>query len=144
MKRVFACMALILGLALAALPCAAEAAGQKVRLTFGQKTAVVELNGNTASRDFASLLPLTLKLEDYNNTEKISYLPRKLQTKGSPNSCDPVRGMFTYYAPWGNLAIFVRDFRHSNGLVPMGTVISGMDDLAGAPDGVSVVMEAID
>ena len=102
----------------------------RVRMLLGQHEAVVALQDNPASRDFLSLLPLTLTFEDYNRIEKISTLPRKLQTAGAPSSCDPDVGTFAYYAPWGNLSLFYRDFRHSPGLIPLGHVESGMEALA--------------
>lgn len=63
-----------------------------------------------AARDFASLLPLNLIIEDYASTEKISDLPKRLSTEGSPDG----------FAPWGNLAIFYRHFRYSPGLIRIG------------------------
>lgn len=116
----------------------------QVRLIVGNEEAVVMLDDNPASRDFLSMLPLTLTFEDYNGTEKIGALPRKLDTQGAPSSCDPDVGSFTYYAPWGNLAIFYRDFRHSSGLVPLGHVNSGMETLAGIHDGVSIRLEKME
>ena len=117
---------------------------QQVRLSVGNKKAVVVLDDNPASRDFLSMLPLTLTFEDYNGTEKIGSLPRKLKAQDAPTSCDPDVGSFTYYAPWGNLAIFYRDFRHSNGLVPLGRVESGMEVLADMRDGVSIRLEKME
>jgi len=38
------------------------------------------LEDNATTRDFVALLPLTLTLRDYNRTEKISDLPKKLST----------------------------------------------------------------
>ena len=73
----------------------------------------------------------------------IGYLPEKLKTAGSPTSCDPEAGTFAYYAPWGNLAIFYRDFRHSEGLVPLGSIRSGLPHLTDMPDGVSVYLEPV-
>lgn len=102
----------------------------RVRMLFGDHEAVVSLVDNPSSRDFLSLLPLTMTFEDFNHIEKISVLPRKLQTAGAPSSCDPDVGTFAYYVPWGNLSIFYRDFRHSSGLVPLGHVEWGMEALA--------------
>ena len=123
-----------------------DIAGQsmQIRLSVGDKEAVAVLNDNPASRDFLSMLPLTLAFEDYNGTEKISTLPRKLNTQGAPSNCDPDVGSFTYYAPWGNLAIFYRDFRHSNGLVPLGHVESGMETLVDMRNGVSIRLEKME
>jgi NAD(P)-dependent dehydrogenase (short-subunit alcohol dehydrogenase family) len=79
------------------------------------------------SRDFISLLPLTLTVEDYNGTEKISNLAKKLSTKGAPDGVDPSVGDLAYYAPWGNLAIFYKDFGYSAGLVKLGRIDSGAE-----------------
>ena len=86
------------------------------------------------TQDFVSLLPLTLSLEDYAGTEKISALPRRLSTEGVPSGSDPSVGDITYYAPWGNLALFYRDFGYSSGLVILGKIDSGMEafDVPGA------------
>jgi hypothetical protein len=35
----------------------------------------------------------------------------------------------TYYAPWGNLALFHKDFRYSEGLVRLGRIDSGIEAL---------------
>ncbi len=75
------------------------------------------LDDTAAGRDFASLLPLTLTISDFHATEKISDLPRKLNIKGAPAGSEPAAGDITYYAPWGNLALFYRDFAYSDGLV---------------------------
>lgn len=87
------------------------------------------LNNSAAARDFASLLPLDLSLSDYASTEKVADLPHRLDTEGAPRSYQPSRGDITYYAPWGNLAIFYRDFRDSAGLVPLGRFDGDLDAL---------------
>jgi hypothetical protein len=38
-------------------------------------------------------------------------------------------GDFSYYAPWGNLAIFHKPFRYSAGLVRLGRVDTGVEIL---------------
>ena len=65
-----------------------------------------ELKDSEMTRDFISLLPLTVELADYSSTEKITYLPRKLLTRNSSSGIVPEIGDITYYAPWGNIAIF--------------------------------------
>jgi hypothetical protein len=87
------------------------------------------LTDNATSRDFVSLLPLKLKLEDYGETEKIGYLPRKLSTDGAPAGSDPLVGDVSYYAPWGNLALFRKDFRYSSGLIKLGRIDSSLEAL---------------
>lgn len=101
----------------------------RIRLTINGKSMTASLDDNASARDFLSMLPLTLTLSDYASTEKIADLPRKLSTQGAPAGIDPDVGDITYYAPWGNLAIFYRDFGYANGLVHLGRIKSGMEAL---------------
>ena len=55
----------------------------KIRLVFDETILTATMIDNPTTRDFISLLPLTLKLEDYAGTEKISQLPKKLSTKAA-------------------------------------------------------------
>jgi hypothetical protein len=98
----------------------------KLKITVGRNAATAILYNNPASRDFASLLPLELNLQDYNNTEIISDLPKKLDSKDAPTGFNPSVGDITYYAPWGNLAIFYKDFNYSNGLISLGKITNGI------------------
>lgn len=92
----------------------------RIRISAAGRTFKAVLEDSEAARDFAALLPLDLTLSDYNRTEKIADLPRRLSTAGAPEGVDPAVGDITYYAPWGNLAIFYRDFGYSRGLVRLG------------------------
>lgn len=115
----------------------------KIRLIIEGKVMSATLLDNPTTRDFVSLLPLTLTLEDYSSTEKIAYLPKKLSTAAAPVGVDPDVGDITYYAPWGNLAIFYRDFGYSTGLVKLGRVDSGIETLA-ARGAIKVTIESIE
>lgn len=100
-----------------------------IRITLGDRFVSASLEDSAATRDFVAQLPLTLDLEDYSATEKIAYLPHKLATHGAPSGIDPEVGDVTYYAPWGNLALFYRDFGYSEGLVRLGRVTAGLNHL---------------
>lgn len=93
----------------------------RIRFKVGGDELLATLDDSVASREFIALLPLELTLTDYNDTEKIAYLPARLPTEGSPDGVDPDVGDITYYAPWGNLAIFYRDFGYSRGLIKLGS-----------------------
>ena len=114
---------------LAAKSADAETDNMKISITMNGKEITATLADNATSRDFVSLLPLKLKLEDYGDTEKIGYLPRKLSTEGAPPGSDPSIGDVSYYAPWGNLALFRRDFQYSNGLIKLGGIDSSLEAL---------------
>ena len=107
----------------------------------GNETLSATLDDTPAGRDFAALLPLELTLSDYNATEKVADLPRKLDTSDAPASYTPKTGDLTYYAPWGNLAIFYKPFRTARGLVRLGAFDGPLDALL--KDGaISVRIEA--
>lgn len=97
-----------------------------MRISIEIEGAVVSgtLEDSEAARNFASLLPLSLPFEDYAATEKISDLPKPA---ARPPVSPPKVGDLAYYAPWGSLAIFHKDFRYSSGLVRLGTLDSGCE-----------------
>ena len=101
----------------------------QIRIETEDTSLTATLDDTEPARDFASLLPLTLTLEDYASTEKIATLPRKLATRGAPPGSDPDVGDIAYYAPWGNLAIYYRDFGYSAGLVKLGRIDGGVEAL---------------
>ncbi|HXG68299.1 MAG TPA: cyclophilin-like fold protein [Blastocatellia bacterium] len=119
-----------------------QAKDMKIRIKIGGKVVTAILNDNQTARDFVSLLPQTLTLEDYAGTEKISDLPKRLSTKGAPSGSDPAVGDIAYYAPWGNLAIFYRDFGYSSGLVILGKIDGGMEAF-NAPGSVKATIELV-
>ena len=102
----------------------------RIHVIVGHATLSATLDDTPAGRDFATLLPLELVLSDYHATEKVADLPRKLDTTDAPARYTPKAGDITYYAPWGNLAIFYRDFGYASGLVPLGRIDSGIEWLA--------------
>lgn len=102
----------------------------KIRIVAADQAFTAVLEDSAAARDFAALLPIELKLSDYNRTEKIADLPRRLSIEGASDGIDPAIGDIAYYAPWGNLAIFYRAFGYSRGLVRLGHIDSGIETLA--------------
>ena len=97
-----------------------SAMSQTIEMTVGSQTYDVDLLENDAAKDWISRLPQKIQFEDYGTTERIAYLNPKLRVGQSPTSMTPHTGDLTYYLPWGNLAVFVRPFRESDGLVPLG------------------------
>ena len=86
-----------------------KASVMKISIEIDGRVVTGTLDDSAAASDFASLLPLMLSMKDYASTEKISDLPRRLSPQGAPAGLDPSVGDITYYAPWGNLAIFYGD-----------------------------------
>ncbi len=108
-------------------PANSEHSSMKVRLIVNNRPLSATLVDSPTTRDFVTLLPLTVTLEDYANNEKIAYLSRKLTEKDAPEGMDPSEGDITYYAPWGNLALFYRDFVYAKGLIKLGSLDEGTE-----------------
>ncbi|WP_349606061.1 cyclophilin-like fold protein [Cupriavidus sp. DF5525] len=124
------------GIAVAAPSTGASAAPSqefpmKIRLQVDGQPVTATLDDNASARDFAALLPLSLTLTDYARIERIAYLPRKLTPAGATAGMPVKAGDIAYYAPWGNLAIFVEsgDANYSGGLVRLGRVETGLPAL---------------
>ena len=114
----------------------------KITFRLQDETLTATLDDTAIARDFASMLPLTLQLEDYAQSEKIGYLPRKLNTQGSPAGAGGKARAITYYAPWGNLALFYEDFAYAEGLIVLGKFEGAVDTLR-AQDPGKVTIEQI-
>jgi hypothetical protein len=54
----------------------------KISLSFQHKTITATLIDGETSRDFVSLLPLTLTMSDLSRREKFSRLPRAISERG--------------------------------------------------------------
>ena len=113
----------------------------EIRLIVNGEALPAVLEDNPTSRDFASMLPLTIRMSDYNRTEKTGKLPRALSTEGAPDGFDPSVGDIALYAPWGTLVLYYRDFAWSRGLVFLGRITAGVDRLASMPDHFDVTLE---
>jgi hypothetical protein len=141
-KMLLGVLALAMAVALNHAPCGADSGTMKIRLKVGDTVITATLIDSATTRDFISLLPLNLTLKDYAGTEKISDLPKRLSTEGAPSGSDPSVGNITYYAPWGNLAIFYRDFGYASGLVILGKIDSGIE-IFNPPGPLKVTFELI-
>jgi hypothetical protein len=113
----------------------------ELRLRVGGTVLRATMLDSETTRDFISLLPLTLTLSDYAQTEKVSDLPRRLSTADAPDGVDPDVGDIAYHAPWGNLAIYYRDFGYSSRLVKLGSIDSGVEELATMSGDFTVTIE---
>ena len=99
------------------------ATSMKMNLIVGDQTITATMEDNAAVRDFFSRLPLEVTLNDFNNTtEKIFYPNPALKIDGVTRGCAPMPGDITIYAPWGNVAIFCKNWSHSNDLVKIGHI----------------------
>ena len=101
-----------------------------IEIIIADKKAEGVIYNTSAGKDFLKRLPAKFNMEDFNSTEKISYLKNKLDISNMPSSFDPSTGDIAYYGPWGNLCIFYKDFRLSQSLYPIGKVTKGIELLS--------------
>lgn len=111
---------------------------KRISVTVNDQKLVIVLYDTPEAEALYNMLPLELNFEDYNNVEKIAYLPEELSAPNRSEAFDPDIGDLCLYAPWGNLSLFYRDFRLSKGLMSLGKVESGMEHI-GELDGLSEV-----
>jgi len=100
----------------------------KLKVTIGDVVLTATFADNSTAKDFITLLPLTVKLDDYASSEKIFYPERKLSIEEA-SSINAVAGDITYYSPWGNVAIFYKDFGNSSSLIRIAKFDGNIDAL---------------
>ena len=103
--------------------------GYKIQIELDGAVIFATLDDSPTVRDFITRLPLIVALKDYASTEKVGFLPDKLSTQNAPPGSTPVVGDISYYAPWGNLAIYYKNFAYSAELVRLGRISSGIEHL---------------
>ena len=103
----------------------------RVRITVAGKSIVATLADSEAARDFASLLPLTLAMNDLFRREKFAPLPRAISERGKRTN-DYAVGTIGYWPPGPDVAIFYRQDGEripDPGLIVLGRVKSGIEAL---------------
>jgi hypothetical protein len=121
-----------------------QVVGTVVRFSAGSTSVDVTIGeDNPVVRDFLSMLPLTITLEEFNGREKIAYLPRELEHAGSPGS-DPEDGDLIYYIPWGNLGFYYNTagIGYSDQTIHLGTYDASLEQLAQL-EGQNVTVEVV-
>ena len=79
----------------------------KLQLKVATAILTARLVDNKTSRDFVSLLPLTLTMNDLFRREKYGRLPRAISTEGRRSYSFEV-GDLGYWSPGPDLAVFYR------------------------------------
>ena len=102
----------------------------EIRLKVGDKEITATLIDSETTRDFISLLPLTLTMNALFRREKFGHLPRAI-SEGGPRKKTYVVGEVIYWSPGPDVAIFYRhDGQYSSpGIIVMGKIDSGVEAL---------------
>ena len=114
----------------------------KIRLTIDGKTTTATLIDSETTRDFVSLLPLALTMNDLFRREKFAHLPRAISTGGETSHTYEV-GDIAYWSPGSDVAVF---YRHDGqkiphpGIIVIGKLDSGADAFD-VPGSIQVTIE---
>lgn len=110
---------------------AGQVVGTVVRFTAASTSVDLTIGENNPTvRDFLSMLPLTMTLEEFAGREKIGYFSRKLATEGSAGS-DPEDGDLIYFIPWGNIGFYYNTagIGYSSQTIHIGTYDASLETL---------------
>jgi hypothetical protein len=116
-----------------------------IRMTISGKAIQARWVDGPTTRDFLSLLPLTLRMNDLFKREKFGSLPRAISTAGKATP-QYALGEIAYWPPGPDLAVF---YRHDGeaipepGIIVLGKVTSGLESLD-VPGPVTVRFEVLD
>ena len=105
--------------------------GMKIRLKVEDKVLTATLVDSKTTRDFVSLLPLTLTMNDLFRREKFAHLPRAISEEGKRTHTYEV-GQVVYWSPGPDVAIFYRNDGEkipNPGIIVIGKVDSGVEVL---------------
>ncbi len=108
----------------------------KTRLKLEDKVLTATLIDSKTTRDFVSLLPLTLKMNDLFRREKFVHLPRAISEEGKRTHTYEI-GQVVYWSPGPDVAIYYRSDGEkipNPGIIVIGKVDSGVTalDVAGS------------
>ena len=115
-----------------------------LRLSDGTATATLE--NTAAAREFAARLPVQLTLRDPMGQAKSGRLLAPLTVADADRVVDPEVGGLYYWPPSGHIGIFYEDLGQTvppPGLVPLGTVTSGLPEIGSAGNRFSVSIEPV-
>jgi len=95
----------------------------KIVVRSGKNSTTYALNNSSAAKALLAQLPLEVAVEPYGGNEMIFYPPKKLDVTETP-AASAKAGMLAYYAPWGDVVMFYKDFGRASGLYELGHVVS--------------------
>ncbi len=107
-----------------------EAIHMRMKLTANGKEIIIKLNNNETAKDLAAMLPCELDFSDFGGSEKIAYPTKTLGTFSTASGTQPNAGDLTLYKPWGNLALFYKNYSYSSDLIPLGSIEKGTENIS--------------
>ena len=117
----------------------------KIRLSIDNKVLTGTLADNKTARDFVSLLPLTLTMNDLFGREKFGHLPRAISEEGKRTHTYAI-GDIAYWSPGPDVAIYYQQDGEKipdPGIIAIGKIDSGVEAL-NVRGSVKVTMELME
>ena len=117
----------------------------KIRLRIDNKVLTATLGDNKTARDFVSLLPLTLTMNDLFGREKFGHLPRAISEEGKRTHTCAI-GDIAYWSPGRDVAIYYQQDGEKipdPGIIAIGKIDSGVEAL-NVRGSVKVTMELME
>ena len=116
----------------------------RLRLKVPGRTITGTLIDSETARDFVSLLPLTLTMNDLFRREKFGHLPRVIASGGKRTHTYAVVDI-VYWSPGPDVAVYYRDDGEeipNPGIIVIGRIDSGVEALD-VPGSIRVTIEAL-
>jgi hypothetical protein len=114
----------------------------KININIGGKILTASLADNATARDFVSVLPLNVSMNDLFGREKYSDLPKALSENGPRKNRYEV-GDIAYWSPDHQFAVYYRQDGQSipsPGIIPIAKIDVGTEAF-NVPDSVKVTIE---
>lgn len=114
----------------------------KIKINIGGKVLTATLADNATARDFVSLLPLSVSMNDLFGREKYSDLPKALSGDGPRKNRYEV-GDVAYWSPDHQFAVYYRQDGESipsPGIIPIAKIGAGTEAF-NVPGSVKVTIE---
>lgn len=117
----------------------------RIKLAFDDKTVIVKMEDNSASRQLVNMLPAKFEFIDFAGQEKISEFPGPVSLSNAPRGMIARAGKMFIYVPWGNLGFFYKDHGHTpdSNLIELGEVEKGLEALTEQKGGFSAEMTVL-
>jgi hypothetical protein len=120
--------------------------GPPVVLRFGDHAVAATLADSAAATELAAMLPLRLRLSDAWRQAKSGRLPHPIRVQGTEPTLRPVPGGIYYWPDTTVIAVYYDDLGQSvppPGLIRLGAVDTGLDEIAGAGRQVTVHIDRV-
>jgi hypothetical protein len=115
----------------------------KIIIKVAGKELQATLADNPTAREFASLLPVHVSMDDLFGREKAGPLPRAISTDGARSDVYKI-GDIGYWSPSHDVAIYYRqdgDRIPSPGIINIGHIVSGIEAF-NVPGAIDITIEA--